>query len=165
VAHLAGRSPDGRSTVVVVRKWLRRLPVAVVVGGLWAVFDPNGRWYAAVLGGLVVLVLPEVQPWVLARVRRPGEVAASLRHPGGGWLPGTVKALEHGGLRWRATVEVEPSEVRFTPERFTFGGYLRDESVPGREVLELRATSGQLELAVAPEQAERLAAAFRIATG
>ncbi|MCU1375173.1 MAG: hypothetical protein JWO68_2459, partial [Actinomycetia bacterium] len=97
-----------------MRKRLRRLPVAVVVGLLWAVLDPNGRWYAAVLGGLVVVVLPEAQPWVVARLHRPGEVPAALRHPGGGWLAGTVKALDNGGLRWRANGDVEPREVRFT---------------------------------------------------
>ncbi|MCU1379808.1 MAG: hypothetical protein JWN29_2791 [Acidimicrobiales bacterium] len=144
---------------------LRRLPIGVAVGGLWAVLDPNGRWYAAVLGGVVVLVLPEVQPWVLARLQRPGEVPASLRHPGEEWVAGTVKVLDDGGLRWRATVDAERSVVRITTDRFTFGGYLRDEPVAGREVLELRAASGQLELAVPPEQAERLAAVFRIATG
>lgn len=143
-------------------KWVRRLPVAVLVGGLWAVLDPSGPWIAGVLGGLVVLVLPELHPWVVAHLRRPGEVPASLRRPGGGWVPGTVKRLDDG-IRWRADGDVEPREVRFTADRFTFGGYRRDDAVGGRDVLQLdTAGGGRLDLAVPPDHAQSLAAAFRI---
>lgn len=148
-----------------MRTRLRRLPVAIAIGGLWALLDPNGRWLAGVLGAVVVLFVPEVQPWLVAHLRRPGEVPGALRHPVGGWVAGTVKKLDDG-IRWRADDEdVEPREVHITSDRFTFGGYSRDEAQPGREVLALHtAGGGQLDLAVAADQGARLAAGFRLAS-
>jgi hypothetical protein len=147
-----------------VRSRLRRLPIAVAVGVLWALLDPSGRGVAGVLGGVAVLVVPEVQPWLVARLRRPGEVPALLMHPGGRWLPGTVKRLDDG-VRWRAVDDgTEPREVRLTADQFTFGGYRRDAAVAGNEVLQLHTVGGgQLDLAVPPDRAQALAAAFRIA--
>jgi hypothetical protein len=147
-----------------VRARLRRLPIAVLVGGLWAALDPNGRWIAGVFGAIVVVLLPDVHPWVMAHLKRPGEVPASLRHPGGSWLPGTAKRLD-GGIRWRATVDVEPSEVLVMADRFRFGGYTRDEGAAGLDVLQLLGGGGgQLDLAVPPDHAQRMASAFRLAS-
>jgi len=147
-----------------VKTRLRRLPVAVLVGGLWAVLDPNGRWFAGVLGGLVVLFIPEVQPWLVAHLKRPGELPCLYRRPTGAWSPGTLKVLDEG-VRWRATDdEVEPRELVLTADRFAFGGFTGERPTAELEVLELRtADGGVIELAVPADRSDRVSSRFRIA--
>jgi hypothetical protein len=142
---------------------LRRVPVAVAVGALFALLDPNGRWLAAVFGALVVLFLPEVQPWLVAHLRRPGELTCWYRRLAGTWSTGTVKLLD-AGVRWRADEDdVEPRELVLTADRFAFAGFT-GERPGGLEAIELRTeTGGTIELALPGDRADRVTARFRIA--
>jgi hypothetical protein len=138
--------------------------VAIAVGALWAVLDPNGPWIAAVLGALVVLFIPDVQPWVVARLRRPGELTCLYRRPTGAWSPGTLKLLE-AGVRWRADDDdVEPRELVLLADRFGFGGFTGERPKAELEALELRtAEGGIIELAVPVDRSDQVSSRFRIA--
>jgi hypothetical protein len=145
-----------------MKRRLRRVPVAVVVGGLFALLDPDGRWLAGGLGALVVLFLPEVQPWVVAHLRRPGELTCWYRRPTGTWATGTAKPLEDG-VRWQADDDGEPRELVLQAGQFAFAGFT-GERHGGLEAFELRtADGGIVELAMAGEHADRVTSRFRIA--
>jgi hypothetical protein len=138
------------------------VPVAVLVGLLFAVLDPDGRWLAAGFGAAVVLFLPEVQPWVVAHLRRPGELTCWYRRPAGTWATGTAKLLDDG-VRWRADDDGEPRELVLKADQFTFAGFT-GERHGGLESFELRtADGGIVELAMAGDRADRVTSRFRIA--
>ena len=126
--------------------------------------DPNGPWIAAGLGAVVVLFIPEVQPWVVAHLRRPGELTCLYRRPTGGWSPGTLKLLEQG-VRWRADDDdVEPRELVLTAERFGFAGFTGERPTADLEALELRTSDGGvIELAVPVDRSDQVSSRFRIA--
>ena len=136
----------------------------MLVGGLWAALDPNGRWFAGVLGGSVVLFIPEVQSWVMAHLKRPGELTCLYRRPTGAWSPGTLKLLDEG-VRWRADDDdVEPRELVLTADRFAFAGFTGERPKPELEALELRtADGGIIELAVPVDRSDQVSSRFRIA--